>query len=127
MSSYLDPITSMLLVAVAFIIPTIFILAIHQNRSLIPPPKQREFSSALANWARGRGLLYAPQKVHVISGVYNNRWFVIGTVNEENALRIRMSVRNLGHHSLQIFGDWLNRAMRPRSSTASASTAVHRD
>ena len=110
MSSYLDPITSMLLVAVAFIIPTIFIIAIHQNCSLIPPPKQREFSSALANWARGRGLLYAPQKMHVISGVYNNRWFVIGTVNEENALRIRMSVRNLGHHSLQIFGDWLEQS-----------------
>jgi hypothetical protein len=110
MSGYLDPITSVLLVAVAFIIPTIFIVAIHQNRSLIPPPKQREFSPALANWARGRGLLYTPQRVQVISGVYNNRWFAIGTANEENALRIRMSVRNLRHHSLQIFGDWLEQS-----------------
>ncbi len=110
MNGHLDPFTSVLLVAVAFIIPAMFISAIYQNRSLIPPPKQREFGLALANWARNRGLLYTPQRMHVISGVYNNRWFAIGTVNEENALRIRMSIRNPSHHSLQIFGDWLEQS-----------------
>ena len=96
-----------LLLAFAFIIPALFIIAINQNRSLIPPPKERDFGSALADWARLRGLHYAPQKVHVISGVYNERWFAIGTANEENALRIRMSVKNPRRNSIQIFADWL--------------------
>lgn len=93
--------------AFALIIPTLFILAIHQNWTLIPPPKKRDFGSALADWACSRGFYYTPQRVHVISGVYNDRWFAIGTTNEENALRIRMSVKNPGKNSLQIFGDWL--------------------
>ena len=95
------------LLAFALIIPTLFILAIKQNSSLIPPPKERDFGSALADWARRRGLYYTPQRVYVVSGVYNGRWFAIGTVNEENALRIRMSIKNPRRNSLQIFGDWL--------------------
>lgn len=95
------------LIAFAFIIPVLFIVATSQNRSLIPPPKERNFSLALAEWAKHKGFQYAPQQVHVISGVYNNRWFAIGTVNEENALRIRMSIKNPRRTSLQIFGDWL--------------------
>lgn len=96
-----------IVLAFAFAIPTLFIVAIHQNWTLIPPPKERDFGSALADWARSRGLYYTPQRVHVISGVYNDRWFAIGTVNEENALRIRMQVKNTRRSSLQIFGDWL--------------------
>jgi hypothetical protein len=93
--------------AFALILPALFIMAIHQNRSLIPPPKERDFGSALADWARQRGFYYTPQRVQVISGVYRDRWFSIGTANEENALRIRMSVKNPRRNSLQIFGDWL--------------------
>jgi hypothetical protein len=93
--------------AFALIVPTLFIVAIQQNWTLIPPPKERDFGSALADWARSRGFYYTPQRVHVISGVYNDRWFAIGTTNEENALRIRMSVKNPRRNSLQIFGDWL--------------------
>lgn len=95
------------LLAFALALPTLFILAIQQNRTLIPPPKERDFGSALAEWARQRGFYYTPQRVHVISGVYNDRWFTIGTANEENALRIRMRVQNPRRNSLQIFGDWL--------------------
>ena len=95
------------LLAFALIVPTLFIVAIQQNWTLIPPPKERDFGSALADWARSRGFFYTPQRVQVISGVYNDRWFAIGTTNEENALRIRMSVKNPGRNSLQIFGDWL--------------------
>jgi hypothetical protein len=50
---------------------------------------------------------YAPQQVYVINGVYNNRWFAIGTSNEENALLIRMRIHNPHRTNLQIFGDWL--------------------
>ena len=95
------------LLAFALALPALFILAIQQNRTLIPPPKERDFGSALAEWARQRGFYYTPQRVHVISGVYNDRWFSIGTANEENALRIRMRVQNPRRNSLQIFGDWL--------------------
>ncbi len=95
------------LLAFALALPVLFILAIQQNRTLIPPPKERDFGSALAEWARQRGFFYTPQRVHVISGVYNDRWFTIGTANEENALRIRMRVQNPRRNSLQIFGDWL--------------------
>jgi hypothetical protein len=95
------------LLAFALALPVLFILAIQQNRTLIPPPKERDFGSALAEWARQRGFFYTPQRVHVISGVYNNRWFTIGTANEENALRIRMRVQNPRRSSLQIFGNWL--------------------
>jgi len=99
--------TNHLLLAFALIIPVLFLVAMNQNWSLIPPPKERDFSSALAEWARRRGLHYSPHRVHVISGVYSDRWFAIGTANEENALRIRMSVKNPRRNSLQIFGDWL--------------------
>jgi hypothetical protein len=95
------------LLAFALVLPTLFIMSIHQNRTLIPPPKERDFGSALADWARQRGFYYTPQRVHVISGVYNDRWFSIGTTNEENALRIRMRLQNPHRNSLQIFGDWL--------------------
>lgn len=95
------------LLAFTLILPTLFIIAIAQNRSLIPPPKEREFGSALADWARQRGLFYTPQRVSVISGVYNGRWFAIGTANEENALRIRMRIKNPRRDSLQIFANWL--------------------
>jgi hypothetical protein len=95
------------LLAFALVLPALFILAIQQNRTLIPPPKERDFGSALSEWARQRGFYYTPQRVHVISGVYNDRWFTIGTANEENALRIRMRVQNPRRSSLQIFGDWL--------------------
>jgi len=93
--------------AMVLMIPVLFIIATSQNRSLVPPPKERDFSSALSDWARQRGLHYAPQQSYVISGVYNNRWFAIGTTNEENALRIRMRLRNPQRTNLQIFGDWL--------------------
>lgn len=95
------------LLAFALILPALFIVAINQNWSLIPPPKERDFGSALADWARRRGFYYTPQRVHVISGIYNNRWFAIGTTNEENALRIRMRIKNPRRNSLQIFADWL--------------------
>jgi hypothetical protein len=94
-------------VVIILLIISLFITAITQNWSLIPPPKERDFGSALADWANQRKLPYAPQQGHVISGVYNNRWFAIGTKNEENALRIRMRINNLHRTSLQIFGDWL--------------------
>jgi hypothetical protein len=97
----------LLIPAIALMIPVLFIIAISQNWSLVPRPKERDFGSALADWARQRGLQYAPQQVHVISGVYNNRWFAIGTRSEEKALQIRMRVRNSQRTSLQIFGDWL--------------------
>lgn len=93
--------------ALVLIIPALLIVAFTQNWSLVPPPKERDFGSALAAWAQQRGLYYAPQKAYVVSGVYNNRWFAIGTTNEENALRIRMTVSNPQRNSLQIFGDWL--------------------
>lgn len=98
---------SLLPVALALIFPALLIIALTQNWSLVPPPKERDFQSALAEWAREKGLYFAPQKAYVISGVYNNRWFAIGTTNEENALRIRMRVSNPQQNSLQIFGDWL--------------------
>lgn len=95
------------ILAIAFIVIVLFIMATNPNRSLVPPPKERDFSSALADWARQRGLPYFPKQAYVISGVYNNRWFAIGTTNEENALRIRMRVQNPRRTNLQIFGDWL--------------------
>lgn len=95
------------LLAFTLILPALFILAIAQNRTLIPPPKERDFGSALADWARQKGLFYTPQRLYVISGVYNGRWFAIGTANEENALRIRMRIKNPRRNSLQIFANWL--------------------
>ena len=99
--------TNLSILAIAFIVIVLFIMATNQNRSLVPPPKERDFGSALADWARQRGLAYFPTQAYVISGVYNNRWFAIGTTNEENALRIRMRVQNPRRTNLQIFGDWL--------------------
>ncbi len=99
--------TNLVLFAFVLFLPALMIIAIDQNRSLIPRPKERDFGSALADWARHRGFVYAPQKVSVISGVYNDRWFAIGTANEENALRIRMNIKNPMRNHLQIFGDWL--------------------
>jgi hypothetical protein len=97
-----------ILFLVFVLVTTILVIAsLYQNWSLTPPPKQRDFASTLADWAQQRGLRYVPQQVHVISGVYNNRWFAIGTANEENALRIRMRVHNPQRTRLQIFGDWL--------------------
>lgn len=96
-----------IMLAFVLIFPALFVIAMSQNWSLVPRPKERDFAPVLADWARQRGLYYAPQQVHVISGIYNNRWFAIGTANEENALRIRMRVKNTRRTSLQIFGDWL--------------------
>lgn len=98
---------NILIVVILLLIISLSITSITQNWSLIPPPKERNFASALADWAKRRKLPYAPQHGHVISGVYNNRWFAIGTSNEENALRIRMRVKNPRRTNLQIFGDWL--------------------
>jgi len=107
MESNIGMFMNLLIPAIALMIPVLFIIAVSQNWSLVPPPKERDFGSALADWARQRGLQYAPQQVHVISGVYNNRWFAIGMTSEEQALRIRMRVSNSQRTSLQIFGDWL--------------------
>ena len=107
MDSNIGMFINLIIPAIVLIVLILFIVAIAQSGSLVPPPKERDFGSVLADWARQRGLLYAPQQVQVISGVYNNRWFAIGTTNEENALRIRMRVRNPQRNSLQIFGDWL--------------------
>ena len=107
MDSNIGMFMNLVIPALALIIPVLFIVALSQNWSLVPPPKERDFGSVLADWARGRGFQYAPQQVHVISGVYNNRWFAIGTTSEEKALRIRMRVGNPQRNSLQIFGDWL--------------------
>lgn len=93
--------------ALALIIPALFIVALTQNWSLVPTPKERNFEPVLVDWAQQKGLRYAPHQTHVISGVYNNRWFAIGTANEEKALRIRMRVDNPRRANLQIFGDWL--------------------
>ena len=107
MDSSLFSFINILFVIFVLVTTVLVLMSLSQNWSLIPPPKERDFGSALAEWARQRGLQYAPQHVHVISGVYNNRWFAIGTANEENALRIRMRVHNPRRTSLQIFGDWL--------------------
>jgi hypothetical protein len=85
----------------------LFLMASSKSWSLMPPPKERDCASALADWARRRELSYNPQQLQVISGVYNNRWFAIRTDNKENALSIRMSVKNPRRNMLQIFGDWL--------------------
>ena len=96
-------------IPLAFILTLLllFIIAISQRWSLVPAPKERDFGSVLAEWAQQNGLRYTPQLAHVISGTYNNRWFSIGTSNEEKALRIRMRLSNPQRTSLQIFGDWL--------------------
>ena len=107
MDSSLFSFINILFLIFVLVTTVLVIMSLAQNRSLIPPPRERDFGSALAEWARQRGLQYAPQHVHVISGVYNNRWFAIGTSNEENALRIRMRVQNPQRTRLQIFGDWL--------------------
>jgi hypothetical protein len=107
MDSNIGMYTDFFLGACLFIIPAVFIIAIGQNRSLIPPPKKRDFGSVLSDWSRQKGLIYTPQKAQVINGVYKDRWFAIGMANEENALRIRMSIKNPRRDSLQIFGDWL--------------------
>lgn len=101
--TFMNPI----ILVIAFAVIVLFIAATNQNQSLVPPPKDRDFGSALAAWARQKGLQYAPRQAYVISGIYNNRWFAIGTTNEENALRIRMRVQNPQRTNLQIFGDWL--------------------
>jgi hypothetical protein len=98
---------NILTVAVVLMIPIVLIIAISQKSLFVPPPRDRDFGTALADWAQKRGLPYAPQQIQVISGVYNNRWFSIGMTNEEMALRIRMRVRNAQRTQLQIFGDWL--------------------
>lgn len=100
-STYFIPVTILLFLLI------LFIIAISQRWSLVPAPKERDFGSALAEWAQEKGLRYTPQQVHVVSGVYNERWFSIGTSNEEKALRIRMRLSNPQRTSLQIFGDWL--------------------
>ena len=95
------------LLALVLIFPALFIIALSMKWPLTPPPRQREFASALADWAGQNGLHYSPQRVQVLSGIYNNRWFSIGTANEEQALQIRMSIKNPHRTTLQIFGDWL--------------------
>src|SRR5512143_1564313 len=110
MLSGLGTSTNPLLVALILLIPTLFLLAVNQNWSLTPLRKGCDFDSVLADWAARRGLQYVPQRPHVIKGIYNDRWFAMGTSNEENVLRIRMSVKNPRRHSLQIFGDWLDQS-----------------
>ncbi len=110
MLSGLSTSTDPLLVALIVLIPALFLLAINQNWAITPPPKECDLDPVLANWADRRGLHYVPRRPHVIKGVYNDRWFVISTSNEENMLRIRMSVKNPNRHSLQIFGDWLDQS-----------------
>lgn len=107
MESFLGTSTTMFILVFVVSILILIIASNVQNWSLVPPPKERDFGSALANWADRKGLHYTPQSVHVISGIYNDRWFSIATANEENALQIRMSVKNPRRNSLQIFGDWL--------------------
>ena len=107
MNETLNVFTTYFLLVAAFIIPVLMLMVINKNRSLIPPPKERNFRTVLADWARQQGMQFTPQKVTVISGVYNNRWYSIATANEENALQIRMRVNNPRQTSLQIFGDWL--------------------
>lgn len=99
--------TGLLIFAFPIIILILVIRAITNRGSLVPAPKERDFSSILLDWAQQKGLRYTPQHVHVISGVYHNRWFSIGTLNEEKALQIRMRLNNPQRTSLQIFGDWL--------------------
>ena len=107
MESYLSTSSTMFFLIVPFVILIILIASNVDNWSLVPPPKTRDFGSPLANWAHRKGLHYTPKKVQVITGTYNDRWFAIATANEENALQIRMSVKNPRRNSLQIFGDWL--------------------
>jgi len=107
MDSNLNPFTNIFFLGFALFITALLIAAIQQKWSLTPPPKERDFGAVLADWAEKRGLRYAPQQVYVINGVYNNRWFAIGTTNEENALLIRMRIHNPKRTNLQIFGDWL--------------------
>ena len=107
MYNNIDLFISILVAAVVLMIPVVFIIVISQKGLLVPPPRDRDFGSALADWARQRGLKYTPQQMQVISGVYNNRWFSIGMTDEEKALRIRMQVRNAQRTQLQIFSDWL--------------------
>lgn len=68
-------------VALALIFPVLLIIALTQNWSLVPPPKERDFHSAPEDWARQRGLNFAPQKAYVISGAYNNidtaSWWIV--------------------------------------------------
>lgn len=96
-----------LLVVLILLTPALFLLAISQKWSSTSPPTERDFDSALADWAARRGLRYAPQVAHVIRGVYNGRWFAIGTLNQQDVLQIRMSIRNPRGNGLRIFGDWL--------------------
>lgn len=107
MENFLGPSTTLFILVFVFSILILNIASNVQNWSLIPPPKERDFSPALADWADLKGLRYSPQSMHAISGVYNDRWFSIATATEENALQIRMSVKNPQRNSLQIFGDWL--------------------
>jgi hypothetical protein len=98
---------NLIVFALTLVLVTLFIIAISQRWSLLPPPKDRNFNPVLSDWARQKGLVFAPQNAHVISGIYNNRWFSIGTSNEEKSLRIRMRLNNPHRTHLQIFGDWL--------------------
>jgi hypothetical protein len=110
MLSSLGTSTNALLVALILLIPAVFLLSATQNSSLPGQPRERDFDSALADWAGRRGLHYLPQQSRFVKGVYNHRWFAIGTSNEGNVLRIRMSVKNPRRHSLEIFADWLDRS-----------------
>ena len=42
---------NMLLLVFVLVIMTLVITALYQNRSLTPPPKRRDFASALSDWA----------------------------------------------------------------------------
>lgn len=110
MLSSLGTSTNFLIVALILLIPALFLLSANPNLSLPPQHQERDFDSALADWAGRRGLHYAPQRSCFVKGIYDNRWFAIGTSNQENVLRIRMSVKNPRRHSLQIFADWLDRS-----------------
>ena len=44
------------IVVIILLILSLSITAITQNWSLIPPPKERDFGSALADWAKRRKL-----------------------------------------------------------------------
>jgi len=89
------------------IIPSFLIVVSKKNFTFLPPPKRRDFSSHLAEWAGRKGFSYTPELSSAISGTYHNRRFSIHTRNAENALEITMRVRNSHRHSLQIFADWL--------------------
>ncbi len=110
MLSSLGTSTNSLLVALVLILPALFLLSTNQNWSVPAQTKERDFDAALADWAGRRGLHYLPQRSHFVKGIYDHRWFAIGSSNEENVLRIRMSIKNPRRQSFQIYVHWLDQS-----------------